>query len=160
MKPDAKAEGREAVEIMNPQRLKGSKAERLKGFVAQRVRDGELSDEAVDWIGRNVSLAELQDAFSFIPIFTKPYPCTALVEARDHVAIKYRWIGHRRRDKWAARRFDGQRWVTLHRWIAERAYGAPPPDHVCQAINGDYLDCRRSNLRWAPKIEVRFGPTD
>lgn len=44
--------------------------------------------------------------------------------------------------------------VFLHREIAWKAYGAPPPDKpLADHWNGDELDCRRKNLRWADHSE-------
>lgn len=40
--------------------------------------------------------------------------------------------------------------VFLHREITKRAYGPPPSGaHISDHKNGDSLDCRRENLRWA-----------
>lgn len=51
--------------------------------------------------------------------------------------------------------------IFLHREITIRAYGPPPsPLHVSDHLNGDSLDCRHVNLRWATlsqNARNRFG---
>lgn len=51
--------------------------------------------------------------------------------------------------------------IFLHREITERAYGPPPsPLHVSDHLDGDSLNCRRDNLRWATlsqNAHNRFG---
>lgn len=51
---------------------------------------------------------------------------------------------------------DGQT-RYLHYGVCLRAHGPrPSDDHVCDVRNGDSLDCRRSNLRWAHKDETTY----
>lgn len=65
---------------------------------------------------------------------------------------------HRQPNKIYARRAIhtpyGNRTIWLHRQICERAYGPPPSHlHVADHWNGDSLNCRRGNLRWATLSE-------
>jgi hypothetical protein len=52
---------------------------------------------------------------------------------------------------------DGfQKWY-LHHFVATRAYGPrPSKEHLCQALDGDPLDCRRENLRWRDKMGMKL----
>lgn len=68
-------------------------------------------------------------------------------------------------DKIYARRAVGTPWgnrtLWLHRLICHRVQGPPPShEHVADHLNGDSLDCRRQNLKWATLSENsrnRFG---
>lgn len=67
---------------------------------------------------------------------------------------KARFTGQRSHDKIYAKRATriSGRPVTLylHVEITKRALGpAPSPKHVSDHLDGDSLNCRRSNLRWA-----------
>lgn len=88
------------------------------------------------------------------------------VDYEDYAwAIQWKWChtfgsGARRNgaqqlyDKLYARRAVstpiGNRSIWLHRQICERYWGPPPSGaHVADHLNGDSLDNRRCNLRWA-----------
>lgn len=40
------------------------------------------------------------------------------------------------------------------RMVCEAFHGEPPPGHVATFIDGDSLNCRADNLRWATRSEV------
>lgn len=104
---------------------------------------------------------ELLQRFGFILVYGR-VPDLALVDAQDHDAaarlswkLNPGWGGsHIAR---APMRTAKQKSVSLHRFVAERAYGPCPSDkHTCEIFNGDPLDCRRANLQWVLKKETAY----
>lgn len=54
--------------------------------------------------------------------------------------------------------FTGRgRFVSMHRLVARRALGPAEPGAVVDHVNGDTLDCRRGNLRYASKSENKVN---
>lgn len=106
--------------------------------------------------------------------------CNAPVILLDWIdyqwAIRWKWTwttskqGATRRHKVYGRRNTGggalvsgyrtpQVWVWLHKEICEREHGpAPSLFHtIADHIDGDTLNCRRRNLRWATPSENRLN---
>lgn len=96
----------------------------------------------------------------------------AIIIDRKHYnwAIQWRWMGITsktgigRKIKWYGRRTIrlGSRTgramhLWLHKEICLRAHGMPPsPAHIIvDHLNGNSLDCREANLRWATPSENR-----
>lgn len=82
----------------------------------------------------------------------------AVVDAADaDFAHSVNWsLGRRFDGKPVARENVGAR-RYLHIMIATRRHGPrPSPEHVCEHLNGDLLDCRAGNLRWSLKGETEF----
>lgn len=84
----------------------------------------------------------------------------ALVSPEDYDAIIARGLWFRIPSGYAVKTFkrpgdkSGSGSIYMHRFVAERAFGPPPGyDYVCDHLNGNRLDNRRSNLRWATKSE-------
>lgn len=45
----------------------------------------------------------------------------------------------------------------MHHVVLGRAgLRRPSADYACAALNGDSLDCRRENLMWRPKLELKL----
>lgn len=105
-----------------------------------------------------MSLDEIRRVIALVPVSVKPYPLVAIVDAADQLATQYNWYGSRAISRLYARRNIGDgKVITLHRWVAERAFGpCPGEDYVCDVINQDPLDCRRANLRWCHKDETTW----
>jgi len=84
----------------------------------------------------------------------------ALVSPEDYDAIIARGLWFRMRSGYAAKTFkrpgdkSGSGQIYMHRLVCERAFGPPPShQHVGDHLNGNTLDNRRSNLRWASKSQ-------
>lgn len=86
--------------------------------------------------------------------------CSAIVDPEDFEwADQFRWFCTRdlKTTGYAARhaKVDGRKGLLwLHREVLVRAVGpAPGPGYVGDHINGNRLDDRRANLRWATKSQ-------
>jgi hypothetical protein len=79
----------------------------------------------------------------------------AVVDAEDYAYFsQWRWCPTKAcriaRRKTYLRRQIGNRTLYLHVEIMQRVEPAPSPAHIIvDHMNGNSLDCRRANLRWA-----------
>jgi hypothetical protein len=101
------------------------------------------------------SRREILQKFDFVPV--GPSRKLVMVDRIDGPLARELRLGLQTRFDGlkVAREVCGQR-RYLHLLIAERSHGPrPSPDHVCEHLNGDLLDCRRANLRWTWRRKKR-----
>lgn len=68
----------------------------------------------------------------------------AIIDAEDeHIVSQYQWTAARRGNTWYAQSHTGHNFLYMHRLLLGLKRGGP----VCDHINGDGLDNRRTNLR-------------
>lgn len=79
---------------------------------------------------------------------------TALIDDEDAPLAAFRWYAHRNRLAWYVMRRLGRRTSEyLHRVVWARAHPGEPMPRELDHIDGDGLNCRRSNLRAASGAE-------
>lgn len=88
--------------------------------------------------------------------------CVALVDREDFDALrvwKWRFKARRTGGGFGFLNYKGASGYQvhyLHHTVCHRAHGPRPSKaYACVAANGDYLDCRRQNLSWRLKEEVK-----
>jgi len=87
----------------------------------------------------------------------KTYEMTALVSPEDYEWAKDRgnwFVTHAIHKKWKTMypvRSEGGRLIWLHKEVLMRAVGphSDPRYHIGDHMNGNKMDARRGNLRWA-----------
>jgi hypothetical protein len=101
---------------------------------------------------------ELMQAYGLIPCGK----FIALVDIEDYAYVRaYEWKPHRRGNGNVIgylryKNADGLKTYYLHHTICGREHGPrPSADYACELINGDGLDCRRANLKWTLKSELK-----
>lgn len=99
---------------------------------------------------------ELLSAYGIVPVGKRT---VAMVDAVDApIVFKFEWRLKSSKFRPTAYTRDANgRVFYLHHCVCAEANGPrPSPDHVCEALNGDSLDCRRENLRWALRDETGY----
>lgn len=106
------------------------------------------------------------------PIFVDEHEHFVVVDAVDHAWLS-QWVwsacwskprpGHKlklyaRRTFRLGGRLGKPIWIYLHKEVCRRAHGeAPPGKPVGDHMDGNEIDCRRHNMRWASKSENRLN---
>jgi len=88
--------------------------------------------------------------------------CVALLDHADYNYIRqWKWELRKAANGRLYAQFlykgeQGRQVFYMHHAVCTRAYGPRPnTDWACVATNGDTLDCRRENLSWRLKMELK-----
>jgi hypothetical protein len=88
--------------------------------------------------------------------------CVALLDKEDYDYIrKWDWklkssANGRLYGQFVYKGEQGRQVFYMHHAVCTRAYGQRPNfDWACVAANGDTLDCRRANLSWQLKTDIK-----
>lgn len=100
---------------------------------------------------------ELLAAYGILPVGRKTIALIDIVDLPAATRSEWKLKANKYRPiAWATDTRTGKIYY-LHHSVCARAHGPRPSlEHVCEAINGDSLDCRSDNLRWVLKTETAF----
>lgn len=99
---------------------------------------------------------ELLRAYGIIPVGKRTVAIVDAIDAPQALRFEWRLKAHKFRPTAYTRDSNGKVFYLHYSVCTEQNGPRPSPDHVCEAINGDSLDCRRENLRWSLKSETGY----
>lgn len=99
---------------------------------------------------------ELLRAYGLIPVGKHTVAIVDAVDAKDALRFEWRLKKSKFRPVAFHRNVNGKVYY-MHHAVCTEAHGPrPSPEHVCEALNGDTLDCRRENLQWVLKADTGY----